>query len=166
MSQNQGFSFYKLKIRHPKVDPTRVYPFSHQYGANIAIFLHPLEQKFISAGNSQLEGVYAKDVTLHNYFGTATPTINPLCILTYENQPLGVRYQAKPYDSAFIFDVELGKLTQKMQDFLLEHLQTAPLILTPSGDFTTKLEQEKRLYVADVSECVQIVSFLNGYYQV
>lgn len=163
---NQLYVFYKKKGVHPHLDTSRVYPFSHTYGTNIAIQISPLKQTFHSAGASTLKGVSESDVTVQDYFGTPTPKLEPMYILTYENNPLGVRFQAVPTDSAFLFDVELGKLTPQVQQLLLSRLPKEEMALLPTGDFTTTLEQVKRLYIVDVSECPQITAYLNNYYNV
>ena len=161
MSHKQLYSFYKIIGEHDSLDSSRVYPFSHQYGSNIAIKTSPLRQRFLSAGASRFQGVLEKDVTLLEYFGTTTPKIEPLYVLTYENAPLGVRFRPTPHGSAFMFDVELGKLTPNLQQLLLSRLTREEMLLMPDGNFTTKLEQETNLICLDVSECVQIISYLN-----
>lgn len=163
MSQKQTHSFYKIKGEHQSLDTSRVYPFSHRYGANLAIKTSPLAQRFLSAGEARFQGVLAKDVTVSEYFGTTTPKIEPLYVLTYENNPLGVRFRALPRESAFLFDVELGKLNESLQQLLLSQVPREEMVLIPNGNFTTKLEQEQRLYVVDVSECVQLIAYLNNY---
>lgn len=163
MSQNQTYSFYKIKGEHPNLDTSRVYPFSHQYGANIAIKTSPLAQRFLSAGANRFSGVLAKDVSVADYFGTTTPKIEPLYVLTYEGNPLGIRFRATPRESAFLFDVELGKLTESLQQLLLSQAPQEEMVLNPDGNFTTKLEQEQRLYVVDISECMQLIDYLNKY---
>lgn len=164
MVQNQHYSFYKKRGVHPHLDTKRVYPFSHQYGANITIRTAPINQAFHSSGVSTLEGILEKDVTVQDYFGTDKPKIQPIYILTYEQRPLGVRFQAVPTNSAFVFDVELGKLSPHIQETLLSRLPHEEMLLMSDGNFTTYLEQTEKLYIVDISECLQLTKFINNYY--
>lgn len=156
------YQFYRPKRTSSTLQSNRVYPFSHTYGSNITLHDHPLKPHFCSTGKSTLEGVPDHEVTVQEFFGTKQPHLHLLGVLTYNQEPLGFRLEALPQGSAFYMDIELGCLNPTLEQRILSNYTPIEMMVLPNGNFTTELEQRLRNYVANISECSQILGYINN----
>lgn len=162
---SQGYNFYQLeRTNQSEMDFERVYPFSHTYGPNIGIRVSPREQRFLSVGASQIRGVADKDVTLRQYFGIDTPEVRPLNFLLLDGEILGVRFTAVPEQSAFVFDVALECLTEGVIAKMRGRIPMEEMTLDDSGNYTTHLESQFKIYICDATECNRITEYINAKY--
>ena len=163
-----SYSFYVRKGENRKTG--RVLPFSHNYGANIALHTKPDGRVFVSYPPSSVEGIPESELTLMNVFGTSNPKIELRSLLVFKRTGddvdsitdidiLGLRFYS---ESSFIIDIDADFIESDLRS---KFIGSVPLeYLVQKGDmFYTEFELQTGIKVVSVGESNEILNYIKSY---